>query len=476
MSLILTNTQQWCKNYEAASAKDKHLLMVEALENAIPPRAIEECDLGMLLVELVDEIDSNNLISDALALIEKVQHQQPDLYAREFQYLDSLRVKYYLFSKQPELLRSCLAQFKNDPVSGIDRMMSSVIEYLRFYGATREIVDLCKSTYQPIKNSREVLPGTEDELAGVILIDLMETVYRELQQGGAVDWDAFGDAAKQYVTEEPQLWIAEVRRNLTKEIEINQQFFTDFKSEQKRDDNLRALSLAFSIYMAAQKQVSFITSQRIWGSVFEFLSARELPRNELGYPDRFFTFSEETLDKHIAQLIGGLLSDGQVEAAAVLWGIPYVYDFLLNKQVIGQAIHQEVIAVTSVLKPKMIEVFERYLWQLDFVHRWLPPDSVVEADFTAEAALFASSIEKVTPLATEPGKGNLESFYNQFKDFNSDITDNKEAPFLPNPRLFEPPDIKPEKPPKKRKSPLMQAADLFDRNTSSKGKQKKKKK
>lgn len=97
MSLILTNTQQWCKNYEAASAKDKHLLMVEALENAIPPRAIEECDLGMLLVELVDEIDSNNLISDALALIEKVQHQQPDLYAREFQYLDSLRVKYYLF-------------------------------------------------------------------------------------------------------------------------------------------------------------------------------------------------------------------------------------------------------------------------------------------------------------------------------------------------------------------------------------------
>ncbi|MUG99494.1 hypothetical protein F7734_47315 [Scytonema sp. UIC 10036] len=475
MSLILTNTQQWCLDYEAASAKDKHLLMVEALNNPIPSKAIEECDLGMLLVELVDEMVSNNLISDALALMEKVQRQQPELYAREFQYLDSLRVKYYLFSNQPELLSDCLAQFKNDPISSIDQMMSSVVEYLRFYGATREIVDLCKSTYQPIKNSQEVLPGTEDELASVILIDLMEKVYWQLQQSESVDWDAFGDVAKQYVTEEPQLWIAEVRRNLTKEIEVNQQFFNDFKKEQKRDDNLRALSLAFSRYMAVQKQVSFITSQRIWGSVFEFLSTRELPHNELSYPDRFFTFSEETLDKHIAQLVGGLLSDGQVEAAAVLWGIPYVYDFLLNKQVIGQAVHQQGIAVTNVLKPKMIESFDKYLWQLDFVHRWLPPDSVAEADFTAEAALFSSSIEKVTPLATEPGKGNLESFYNQFKDFDLNIPHEQESPFLPNPRLFEPPEIKPEKPPKKRKSPLMQAADLFDRNNSSKGKQKKKK-
>lgn len=473
MSLILTNTQQWCDNYEAASAKDKHLLMVEALENPIPSRVIQECDLGMLLIELVDELGSNNLILDALALMEKVQQQQPELYAQEFQYLDTLRVKYYLFSNQPELLSYCLAQFKNDPISSIDQMMSSLVEYLRFYGATREIVDLCKSTYQPIKNSREVLPGTEDELASVILIDLMEKVYRQLQQGETVDWDAFGDAAKQYVTES-QLWIAEVRRNLTKEIEVNQQFFADFKKEQKRDDNLRALSLAFSIYMAEQKQVNFITSQRIWGAIFEFLSSRELPRTQLSYPDHFFTFSEEKLDEHIAKLIGGLLSDGQAEAAVVLWGIPYVYDFLLNKQVIGQAVHQQAIAVTNVLKPKMIEFFDKYLWQLDFVHRWLPPDSVSEADFTAEATLFASSIEKVTPLASEPGKGNLESFYNQFKDFDLDITDEEEAPFSSNPRLFEPPEVKPEKPPKKRKSPLMQAADLFDRNNSSKGKQKKK--
>ncbi|GAA6623778.1 hypothetical protein [Scytonema sp. NUACC26] len=468
MSLILTNTQQWYENYEAASAKDKHLLMVEALEHPIPSKAIEECDLGILLIELVDEMGSNNLISDALALMEKVQQQQPELYAREFQYLDSLQIKYYLFSNQPELLSCCLERFKNDPARSIDTMMSSVIEYLRFYGATREIVDLCKSTYQPIKNSREIIPGTEDELASVILIDLMEKAYRQLQQGKTVDWDAFGDAVKEYITEAPQLWIAEVRRNLTKEIEVNQQFFTDFKKEQKRDENLRALSLAFSIYMSVQKQVSFITSQRIWGSVFEFLNSRELPSTELGYPARFFNFSEEILDKHIAQLIESLLSDSQVEAAAVLWGIPYVYDFLLNKQVIEQAVHQQAIAVTNVLKQKMIEFFDKYLWQLDFVHRWLPPDSVSETDFTAEAALFASSIEKVTPLATEPGKGNLESFYNQFKD-------EEEPPFLPNPRPSDPPEIQLEKLPKKRKSPLMQAADLFDKNNSSKGKQKKKK-
>jgi hypothetical protein len=469
MSLILTNTQQWCETYEAASAKDKHLLMVEALENPIPLKAIEESDLGMLLIELVDEMGSNNLISDALALIEKVQQQQPELYDREFQYLDDLPIKYYLFSNQPEPLSCCLERFKNNPVKSIDTMMSSVLEYLRFYGVRQEIVDLCKSTYQPIKNSREIIPGTENELASVILIDLMQKAYQQLQQGETIDWDAFGNEVKEYIIEEPLLWIAEVRRNLTKEIEVNQQFFTGFKKEQQRDENLRALSLRFSIYMTAQKQVSFITSQRMWGCVFEFLNSRELPTNDLREPAQFFNFSEEILDKHIAQLIEGLLFDGRVEAVAVLWGIPYVYDFLLNKQVIEQAVHQQAIAVTNVLKPKIMEFCDRYLWQLDFVHRWLPPDSVSETDFTAEAALFASSIEKVTPLSTEPGKSYLESFYNQLKD-------EQEEPFVSNPRRFEPTEIKPEKAPKQRKSPLMQAADLFDRNNSSKGKQKKKKK
>lgn len=478
-SEILTNPEQWCDNYEAASPQEQYSLMMAALEEQLKSELIEQLDLGMLLVELIDELDSNNLLTDALELIEKVQQNHPEFYAQEFQYLDTLRVKYYLFHNQPELVRSCLTQFKANPIRSIDQMMG-VIDYLQYYGANDILVDLCNSIYIEVKKSSEIIRGTEDDLAGIILLDLLEKAYHKLQKGETADWESIADAVNQFDPENAQKWLSETRQILTEKIEVNELFFAGFKKQEQRSFNLRALSMAFADYMAVRKQVGFISSLAIWSAVFRFLADRELSNKELEHPERYFSFTEKQLDEYLASLLKAFFSDRKSEVFAVLWGIPYIYELLHQQKVISEKVYETAIAGATALKPQIINYYGKQLWKFDFVHRWSPPDSISDSDFEKEASIFATSINQFTPLSTEPGEGSLESFYNQIKEnspFKDLFTEQEleEQKVANPPKQADVPQFKPLKPPKKRKSPLMQAAELIDQNKLPKSKQKKKK-
>ena len=409
MSSIIANPEQWCEIYDDAAVAKKYSLLMEALSQPLSPELIEECDLGMLLLEFKDELDDNNLISDALALIEKVQQQQPQLYNQEFPYLDTFRISYYLFSNQLELVRTSLTQFKVNPIDGIEQI-TSVINLLSYYGVKDILLDFCSSIYHQVKNT-----GLEDELVKYIIQDLVERTYYQLQNGKTIDWELINTEITQYSAKNQQL-VAKLRQDLTTQLVINEQFFTNFKNERERDNALCLLSIAFSGYMATQKQVNFITSQAIWETVFEFLANRKLPKKQLSHPDSYFEISEQQLDEYAGRLIGGLFSDQQALSVTLVWGIPYVYDFLSSKKVITEALYQQVIAVTVTIKTHLIKFFNEHLWKYNFVHHWMHPDSVSDVDFTAEAAIFTTSIEKVTPLSLKVDKNALKSMFSQMED------------------------------------------------------------
>ena len=482
MPSSLIDPDQWYEAYETASVKQRYDMILELIDRPLSPELIEEMDLGMVLVEMRDELASNNLIDQAIAFIEKLQQQQPELYKQEYPYFNNFLVKYYLYRNEPEQVQASLEQFKADPVTGIDQI-SEVLDDLKFYCATDVAVDLCSATYNRVLTSPEVLWGSE-ELADIILIALIENAYQQIKRGETVDWDKFVAEAAKYGAVNAQDWLTQLRSDLTAEVEDNQQFFADFKRKKSRDTAIRTLAMAFGKYMSEQKQVSFICSQAIWEAIFDFLEERKLSNQKRGNPDIYFAFPQKSLDRYVAKKIGGFMSMRQSMGFAILWGLPYLYDFLLSKQVIGEEVHQQAIAAATELKAQLIEGFNR-LWRYDFVHRWLPPDSVSEADFAAEADLFAASIEKVTPLSEEPGKGTLESLYNQLaeKTFSGEMfrlgdrdgaeeTIDVEAEEIVK---EEAPPLKPPKPPKSKKSPLKLAAELYAKG-DKKPPQKKKKK
>jgi hypothetical protein len=190
MSTELAELDEWYDTYSAAAPKQQYEMLQRLIETPLSPEAIEEIDLGMLLLEMREELVNNNLIDDAIAFLDKLQQHQPELYQEEYAYHDKFLIQYYLYSNQPEKVKEALKRFKIYPNIGIDEMLL-VLDDLRFYNAPEIVVDLCRSTYNAVAASSEIIAGTEDDLGKVIFIDSIEQAYRQIQQGETVNWEQF---------------------------------------------------------------------------------------------------------------------------------------------------------------------------------------------------------------------------------------------------------------------------------------------
>jgi hypothetical protein len=482
MTSLLSNPEQWYDAYEAASPRQRHQILLEVVEQPLSPEFLEETDFGGLLLEMQDELVNNNLLTETLALIAKFQQYQPELYAQEYAYFDKFLIEYYLYNNDLEKVQASLARFQENPVKDIDEMLR-VLDFLKFYNATDVAAKLCQATYHLVENSSEVIGGTEAELGSVIFTDLMDKAYRKIKQREEIDWDEFSAKAKKYGYQSDRESIDDIHQNLQEDIEINEQFLKAFKKQQSRNQILSSLSVDFHKYMASEKQVSFICSQGILETIMKFLiNYRDLKAKELAHPDSLFGFSQSQLDRFVAQQIGGFFSLGQAASFATLWGIPYLYDFLAAKQIIRSEIHQRAIAAATELKKQLTKVFSQ-LWKFDFVHRWLPPDSVSEADWEAEVKQFAASLEEVKPLSDEPGEGMMASLQRKLKQFIGE--EEEEEPekelagelleFAEEEPAVPPPPVKSYKPPKPKKSPLQEAAGLSDKKKKKPNKKRNKK-
>ncbi len=68
------------------------------------------------------------------------------------------------------------------------------------------------------------------------------------------------------------------------------------------------------------------------------------------------------------------MSTRQTEAFAALWGMAYVYDFLLERGVISDQVHISSLQRIARLKSKMRDAYQDELWKYAFVDRWPAPD------------------------------------------------------------------------------------------------------
>jgi hypothetical protein len=355
-----------------------------------------------------------------------------------------------------------------------------------------------------------VMYQVEELLCLYIVQDLMETAYYQIQRGETVDRESISSVLSKLDPSVPEEWLEIIDYDLTAKVEINKKFFANFKKQSGREEILDILSTEFCGYMASQKQVSFVTSKAIWEIALEFWTERTLPKKQFGDPESFFKITEEELDEYVGQLLRDLFEDQQVDAAALIWGVPYIYDFLLQKKLITKVVYQNSLAAVFAIKPYLIRFFSEHLWKYSFVHHWARPDSISEDDFNAEVAIFAASIEQVTPLSTEQEDNTfislsremdnllpeeilqrLQEIEDDFDDDDDDFDfgdddedddedddfdfDDDDRPRLTPPLIqIDASQFKSSKTTKKRKSPLMQAAELFEKDNSPKGKKKKK--
>lgn len=466
MSLFLTDFDQWYDEYEAASPRQQHELLKTALTQPIPIDYAEEVDLGSILIDAWDSLLSHNQVDQALELAGILEQQQPEFYQTEFHYFSDFLIQYHLFYNQADRLSHVLDQLKINCIRGIDQLIAA-LDDLCFYSATDPLLDLCRSVYQPVATSSELIGGTEGDFGSIVIADLFEQAHQQLQQGETVDWEALAAEAEQYGFNNTPAIRAEVEHNLTVELEGNSEFLKRFGRD--RGSAIRQLMLGFCRHMSEQG-MGFVTSQAIWSAILECLEDRDLPKKQLAHPDSYFAITQQALDRSVARKIGGFLSLQQSKGFAILWGIPYFYGFLQTKQIIEDRIAQRAITAANALKPQLIQAFQNRLWRYDFVHRWPCPKSMSATEFAAEAEQFAATIEQSEPLSDQPI---------EYPNWNPNVKSIAEE-IMPNPDtpVDRHPPVKPPTwdPPRFRKSPLQEARELPDQRPPSNPKSGKKKK
>lgn len=413
MAAIAIDPEQWYADYEAASVKQQYVMLLDVIAQPIAPEVIEDLDLGMLLVMMRDELVNHNQLEQAIGFIQTLQEKQPALYQQEFPFLDNLRVEYYLYKNDRDRAHQALQQFIAHPVEDIDQTLA-ILDYLKFYDAVDLAIELCRAAYKPTQESQQVVLGTELEFGKVLLQAQMQQAYQQLQAGQSVDWDTFANEVTTYGFDRKPQSLEDLQHHLTHSVESSPEFLNLFKRDRRKA--LLALSVTFCKDMAEQKQFSFICSGAIWQAVCDFLGGRDLPHKQLAHPDLFFHFTQPQLDKHIAQKIGGFLSMQQVVGVGLLWGLTYVYDWLLAKQVIQPAVQQAAIEITTALKADFMDGFSN-LWKYDFVHRWQLPDSITPEAFAVEAQRFAVTLADETPLSDDPGRGTTRLLMEGLEQF-----------------------------------------------------------
>ncbi|AFZ02130.1 hypothetical protein [Calothrix sp. PCC 6303] len=416
MSLTISNSEQWLENFDTASPVEKSTLLMSALSQSLSPELIEESGIGSLVVEFCDELDDNNLIDDAFTFIEKAKEHDA-IYQQEFQYLEALRLRYYLFRNQPDIIPSLLTNFIENPLHDLEQL-KWFTNSLKYYGEREILNNFSQSIYHQLQESGENTYGIVDNFGEMLVIDSIQEAFKKNQQIEAADWELLNNTIANLKIEQLNFKVTEISKQLTPELTPTETFLKNLPKyfKKQRETDLCTLSIGFSAAMLTQKNMSFISSQEIWKNIIKLLESEKVTDFRLQDLDNYFLISSDKLDKYIGSMISSLFADQQSECTLIVWGIPYVYDFLLQHNLISQNIHAQAIDVTTNVKTHLIKFFDDHLWKYSFVHRWQPPDSVSKKEFEQEKHMFITSIEKITPLSTEVETGGLEALFDQMDE------------------------------------------------------------
>ncbi|MEA5464719.1 hypothetical protein [Leptothoe sp. PORK10 BA2] len=470
MSLFLDDFDQWYEHFDEMSPQEQHQHLLELISTPIPLEFAKDVDLPSLLIDVQGLVEGNNLIEQALAFTKTFQERQPELYQQEFYYFDNFPIRVALFNQELALIDPALARYRQNPVKSIDFLLP-MLDDLRFYDVRKRAVEVSRAVYKPVATSRDLLGGSADALGAVVIADLLEQAYGQIQQGQSVDWEAWEQDAKSFDFQGTPEVQQEIIQNLSGQVLDGPEIIRLFQKQ--LDSVFPQLSLRFIIHMTNRYQLSFVCGQAIWSAVMGALDERDLSKKQLSHPDRFFSINAKELERYVVQLIGGLLSSRQSKGFATLWGIPHVYDFLRTAGVITDTVYESAIQVVTNHKKTLLDHWQEPLWRYSFLHRWGKPACQTEADFEAEAKRFSDTFNQSEPLSTDPAEKSdwNASLSRVAEKLALDRTKQKSAS-INNAPAKSPTPAKPFKLAKSRKSPLQEVKSLGKKGKGTKKKKK----
>ncbi|WAH38208.1 hypothetical protein [Alicyclobacillus dauci] len=365
----LTDPDKWYRVYEELSEGERYDWIIGTLDRTLDPDFFEKLSFADYIFELADRKNPEKYAE----LIHKLRHHR-DFYREEFQYFENELAAYHLFLDEVSDAEESLRYYMGAPVQGIDQLIW-LMKLLVYYGKTDLAIECARQTYQEIEASPELIGGAEEPFADLIFMCRFQQAYLRIKNGQGVDWRAVQEELERYdIAMDDE--ILERNRAAMERPSTGDEILCDgpFNSENGPGVFARDNMWTFVKQMLDRKQMDFPLGEAIWAGAFQFLLQRKARKRPVLTWGEWFEFSERELDAYLARMVGGFLSTRQTEAFAVLWGMAYVYDFLLERGVISDKLHINALQRIARVKSKIRDVYQDELWKYAFVDRWQASD------------------------------------------------------------------------------------------------------
>lgn len=233
--------------------------------------------------------------------------------------------------------------------------------------------------------SPELIDGAEEPFADLMFVRQFQQAYLRVKNGQGVDWRALQEELERYDITMDDEALARNRAAMERPSTGHEILYDGpFNSESSPDVFARDNMWTFAKQTLDRKQMDFALGEAIWSGAFQFLLQRKARKRSVLTWEEWFEFSERELEAYVARMAGGFLSTRQTEAFAVLWGMAYVYDFLLDRGVISDKVHINSLQRIARLKSKMRDAYQDALWKYAFVDRWQASDYAGRESMQAE--------------------------------------------------------------------------------------------
>ncbi|MED4018495.1 hypothetical protein ACWE42_15080 [Sutcliffiella cohnii] len=408
MISYINQKDDWYKNFFSLSIKEQYDTYISLLDQSVPDDELIRDDFGTIAVDLKSNLINEKKYEEAIFLIEKTKNSTTKFYQKEYPYLSNFAVEYYLYKDDMKNALNHLQGFIDKPHIGYD-LFIPLFNKILFYNKHDLALQIAKDIFPQIVHSDDLISGAELELVNMIFFSLFQDYYVALKNGQTPDRQQVEATLKNYDYDDAffESELPKIHKVLHQIVVSNKKpFFTSEEwkgvTQASLKSTLHDLFWSFAVYMLEEYKIHFSTSYNIWFGFSDFLV-----RNKTN-PD--FSFQKHELVKGIDQYFEFMSDKEEEEGFALLWGIPYIYDFLDQQQLVSTQIKEQSLKHVKAVKNRLIKKYEDDVWRFDFVHAWCKPATISSEEFAEEQELFHQSFIKPKIETTKQISKSLESF------------------------------------------------------------------
>lgn len=357
--------------------------IIEVFSQPIPQDIAEMEDMGDVVLNIKDMFVADGDYTKVEAFVKILETHQPDIMVSEGKYFYQDFIEYFCAAGDFERAEFYFEPFIKDPLNDFDFYLM-IFKKLLFYQRNTILLRAIQQNYAEVRNCEELMDNAIDLYDAAIYYLAVQEVYEKSDQH--FDIKLLARMLNPYnfeFSEDP--------------VEVYQLgFYEDTPDplslkESFRKDKDALLMLLRNIFMKRMlsRGLQFTVSGFMFDNTRNYWDMKSPNK---GNWKTYFNMTSKTFDDFLIGLKGSLLGENYEEMIAFAFGVAYVYDFLLEIEIIDDAHYAE---FQVLYKQRIAELMGSSLPRLfakAYVVQWPKSEAVTDQEWEAQKSIFKKSL------------------------------------------------------------------------------------